>query len=390
MIAGSRSHIEEKATVSYFACPGPSGCRHLPSIDFVFGPVTAENTMTLTPSNCSLCGAEVRPGMVRCRKCGGPRNGGSQLADGNSKSALISANSRLAAESVATVAATTSAPKPHARPSGSHHRRTTTRSAAASPTPAAKFLTASPPLARHVPRQPWYRRKEFVALALLLVGIVAVTATTMTRRKGIAPVETTGETVPLTPDRAAAFWVVDNFGVVTAELKNGDEAKFVSRTHLPDEPFAVTKIDLRNQTIDGNQLAFLGSLPRLMELDLSKTGVTDDHMSLIAAAANLEKLALRGGSITASGYSQLSVCEKMANFTASGNKAFTDDSLSLVIEKMPNLRMILLASTSVTDAGFARLASLKSLREVRIENLKISDAAVAELTKQLPKCKLRQ
>jgi len=227
--------------------------------------------------------------------------------------------------------------------------------------------------------------------SLVLLTIAAVIVIAMSFRSSeIAPVEIADETLPLTPDRAAAIWVVENYGVVTVELESGDTAKFVAREHLPDEPFFVTSINLWYQPIDGDELGFLGHLSRLRQLDLSRTGVTDNHMPLIAQAQNLEKLKLRGGAITAAGLRHLPVYELMNSFTASANKAFDDESLLVIIEKMPNLRTLLFAGAPVTDEGFLKLASMTSLRDLRIQNTKISDEAVAELQKQLPKCKVRQ
>ncbi len=307
----------------------------------------------------------------------------------------MQAESQLATNSVATVAPSTTKPRPHTRRSG--NSRVSQKKAPSQP--AASVQTATPvaelrKVARATPRfsvaQPWYRRTAVIASAMLLTCATAITVAMTSNNHGIAPVEIADDEGPLTPDRAAAIWVVENYGVVTVELESGEEKKFVAREHLPDEPFSVVEIDLWYQPIEGHELTFLGELPRLRKLDLSRTGVTDDHMSLIARATNLQKLALRGGSITVEGYKQLPIYEKMASFTASANKAFNDESLALVIEKMPNLRTMLFASTSVTDEGFSKLVPMTSLRDLRIQNTKVSDAAVAELTKQLPKCKVRR
>lgn len=75
----------------------------------------------------------------------------------------------------------------------------------------------------------------------------------------------------------------------------------------------------------------------------------------------------------------------MTNFTASVNQEFTDETISVIVEKMPNLRLFLFDSTQVTDAGFSKLPHL---RAVRVKKTEVSDGAIEALKEQLPKCKV--
>lgn len=349
--------------------------------------------MTQATSNCPSCGSETRPGMIRCRECGRTRNGHSH-ATNDQPSTLVPPQPELATESIATVLAANSTPRPHTRRSGGKpSRRKPTSDGSTKSQKASKGVNFSPKPKRAIPRkdvsQPWYRRGVVIAAAVVLTGATAIAVAMNTNTNVIAPVQSTDDLIPLTPDRAAAIWVVENYGVVTVELESGDEAKFVAKQHLPNEPFSVTKIDLWHQPIDGNELAFLGNLPRLNSLDLSRTGITDAHMRFVARAKNLHRLSLRHTPITTAGFEQLPIYEDMFAFTASANRAFNDESLITITQKIPNVRTLLFTSTAVTDAGFANLNEVKSLRDVRFENVEISETVLAEFKKQRPRCRLK-
>ncbi|MDA7503999.1 hypothetical protein N8553_03350, partial [bacterium] len=241
---------------------------------------------------------------------------------------------------------------------------------------------------RPQPQQPWYRSMVVLVAAAFLCCATAITFAMSFQQKRLAPVEVLADEIVLTPDRAAAIWVVDNYGVVTVEMESGTELKFVARKHLPSEPFRIVAIDLWHQHIEGSELIFLRDLAHLRSLDLSHSGIADEHMHLIGQATNLNRLALRGGKVTAEGYRQLPLNLNMTNFTASANKEFTDESISVLAERMPNLRLFLCASTQVTDKGFAQLSTLPNLRDVRVQKTEVSDEAIEALKEQLPRCKV--
>ena len=55
---------------------------------------------------------------------------------------------------------------------------------------------------------------------------------------------------------------------------------------------------------------------------------------------------------------------------------------------MPNLRVLGLARTSVTDAGLLALGNIRSLREVYLYPNRVSDNAVDALKQRLPGIKV--
>jgi len=345
--------------------------------------------MPVTKSVCPSCGAEIRQGMLRCRECGRPRGAISSATDAASKNSVSIQRSSKAI----------TPHNPHSRAKSNDKSESSPRSNSSNSKTVVKPQVKQKPAVsasrattqrRHIsqPQQPWYRSTVALVVATFLCSATAIAFAINVQQDQLAPVEELAGEIDLTPDRAAAIWVVENYGVVTVEMESGTELKFVARKHLPLEPFKVVAIDLWHQKIEGSELVFLRDLTHLRSLDLSHSGIMDEHMHLIGQATNLNRLALRGGKVSAEGYRQLPLNLNMTNFTASANHEFTDETLSIVAEKMPNLRLFLCASTQVTDEGFAQLSKLPNLRDVRVQKTEVSDAAIASLKEQLPKCKI--
>lgn len=345
--------------------------------------------MPVTKSVCPSCGAEIRQGMLRCRECGRPRGTVSSATDAASKNSV----------SIQRSSKTITPHNPHSRAksndksessphSNSSNSKTVVKPQVKQKTTVSPSRSTAQRRPTSKPQQPWYRSTVVLVAAAFLCCATAITFAMSFQQERLAPVEVFADEIELTPDRAAAIWVVENYGVVTVEMESGTELKFVAREHLPLEPFKVVAIDLWHQKIKGSELVFLRDLTHLRSLDLSHSGVTDEHMHLIGQATNLNRLALRGGKVTAEGYRQLPLNLNMTNFTGSANHEFTDETLSVVAERMPNLRLFLCASTQVTDEGFAQLSTLPNLRDVRVQKTEVSDAAIEALKEQLPRCKV--
>jgi len=54
------------------------------------------------------------------------------------------------------------------------------------------------------------------------------------------------------------------------------------------------------------------------------------------------------------------------------------------LQEMPELRILDLASTSISDKGLIHLARLAKLRELNLKGTKITDQGLKRLQKELP------
>lgn len=106
----------------------------------------------------------------------------------------------------------------------------------------------------------------------------------------------------------------------------------------------------------------LAKLPKLSSLGFSPPKVTDEQLAAIAAIPALETLRLGGSGIS---NAQLSMLAKIKSLTA-----------------------LTLNGTPLTADAVEPLKSLRTLRDLDIRDTEIPPAAVAELRKALPKCKV--
>jgi len=58
------------------------------------------------------------------------------------------------------------------------------------------------------------------------------------------------------------------------------------------------------------------------------------------------------------------------------------------LKGLPNLELLSLGSTQVTDAGLKHLKGLTRLQLLLLENTEVSDAGIKELKAALPNCEI--
>ncbi len=105
------------------------------------------------------------------------------------------------------------------------------------------------------------------------------------------------------------------------------------------------------------QLSALG--PNISELDLGKTKITDQTLTLLATFPRLTKLSLAETTITDTGLAQLS--------------------------KLPHLQHLNLHSTAVSDASLRPLSTFKKLNRLYLWQTKVTPEKAALLEKALPR-----
>lgn len=191
-----------------------------------------------------------------------------------------------------------------------------------------------------------------------------------------------------TAERAAANWVVRNFGVVTVKTEDNVVKRFVAIEHLPSDPFVVTEINLASQEFDESELSILTSLTSLRKLDLSKVNLTSQGLAHVGRIPNLRGLYLRGNRLSPDSYGLLENSDQIEILSVSGSKTFDDFALAVVSVTMQNLRTFSCASTNVTEEGSDAVVSFKSLKKLTATRNNWSREAVARLRSHLPGCQI--
>lgn len=182
------------------------------------------------------------------------------------------------------------------------------------------------------------------------------------------------------------------------DLKGMDE--FPRMTDLSLEETAITDKGLAHLTklnglvwlnlyrtkIGDEGLAHVAKLKRLELLPIGETKVTDAGLAHLKTMTQLTYLGLRGNPITDRGVAQLDGLTKLTSLYL-GETKVTDAGLKS-LAKMTKLQKLWLNGTAVSDAAIPQLAGLKSLRELHVEKSQLSAAGILELRKRLPTCEI--
>ena len=131
-------------------------------------------------------------------------------------------------------------------------------------------------------------------------------------------------------------------------------------------------------------LGHVAKIPTLTELDLGDAWVTDAGLKALASLKKLRRLQLGWTKdVGDAGLHFVLACANL-EFLGLGGTKVTDAGLPL-LAKLPRLKELHLQGTAVTDAGFERLAAVKSLATVRIgKKSKVSAPAIDRLRKTRP------
>jgi hypothetical protein len=191
--------------------------------------------------------------------------------------------------------------------------------------------------------------------------------------------------------------ITDAHARVMAEIKKlGGEAqvvernaRFLGRFGVPDR-FAFT---FRGKTFDDEALArFIKTYgDRVWGLYLANTGVTDDGLCSLAALSHIETLAIGNldprqrppgidlppNAITDAGLVHMKGVKSLRNLTL-GGLAITDAGLE-ALNDLPNLGGLYLYSTQVRGPGLRRLKSLPALAVLYLDGSAVTDEGLGAL-----------
>ena len=124
-------------------------------------------------------------------------------------------------------------------------------------------------------------------------------------------------------------------------------------------------------------------LPRLRELSLRGTRVTDDGLKRLQGFARLQHLDLSRTQVTDAGLQHLERFTELQHLDLSDTRV-TDTGLEHLTQ-LKQLRTLDLHDTKVTDAGLRHLDCLRELSELWLEGTRTTDSGMAELRKTLPR-----
>ncbi len=230
----------------------------------------------------------------------------------------------------------------------------------------------------------------FALIAIVLAGVIVIKITnkdgTVTEVKvpKDSKIEVDGKTVTAGPkkpevvpvataDRTAAAYVLSIGGTVRV---NGENRDLRATAELPKEPFALTRVDLTNNTkVTDAGLAAFKDCKGLTVLYLCRTAVTDAGLAAFKDCKGLTYLDLDGTAVTDAGLVAFKDSKgltvlylNVTQVTDAGLAAFKDSK---------GLMHLHLHSTKVTDAGLAAFKDCKGLTQLNLGGTQVTDAGLA-------------
>jgi hypothetical protein len=119
------------------------------------------------------------------------------------------------------------------------------------------------------------------------------------------------------------------------------------------------------------------------EIDLSRSGVTDEGLKGIACLAKLTKVSMRHTGFTGEALRCLPEGDSLEMLDLSDCSRFCEVNLQY-LARCPNLRVLKLRDSPVSDTGILRLRLVRSLEVLALEGTFVTDACIRCLA-ELPK-----
>jgi len=145
---------------------------------------------------------------------------------------------------------------------------------------------------------------------------------------------------------------------------------------LPELP-KLEYLSLMDTKVSGAALARLRAFPSLNTLDLGYSQVTEENLVHLEFLESLQNLSLCGTRVGDSGLSHLQPLRKL-RWLALEETPITDAGL-VHLREMQDLEVLDLSHTQIRGEGLERLAKLKRLRYVNLARTQITDAALVHL-----------
>ena len=140
----------------------------------------------------------------------------------------------------------------------------------------------------------------------------------------------------------------------------------------------VVDVDLSRTPVSDAQAAYLASMPSVERISLAGTQISDGAVKALASLTGLHELDLSGAMVTDTGVAGLSSLSQLRvlrlNNTQVEGRGFS------ALASLPLLD-VELSGAPVNDAGLSAITSLASLRRLRLKYTEISDAGARVLAK---------
>lgn len=213
-------------------------------------------------------------------------------------------------------------------------------------------------------------------------------------------------------DRRAAEWVLRSGGSISA-IVDGTLLTITAGESLSDKPLKLVGVNLgANGKVVDEGLEYLQNLsglesvnltaqarvtslehfkgnPRLRELFLRHTGITDAGLESIKSLPQLELLAIGDTQVTDAGLEHLKGMNNLKILDLFGCKNVTEGGL-VHLAGLPRLETLILAGLPVTDKSLEQLKGIKSLKTVELNGTKVTDEGVKSLQTALPNCQVNK
>ena len=213
-------------------------------------------------------------------------------------------------------------------------------------------------------------------------------------------------------DRRAAEWVLRSGGSISA-IVDGTLLTITAGESLSEKPLKLVGVnfDRQGEVLDEG-LEYLQNLPglesvnltaqagvtslkhfkgnpRLRELFLRHTGVTDAGLEPIKSLPQLELLAIGDTQVTDAGLEHLKGMNKLKVLDLAACKNLTEGGLAH-LPGLSNLETLHLTGLPITDKGLEQLKDIKSLKTVELNGTKVSEDGVKSLQTALPNCQVNR
>jgi serine/threonine protein kinase len=202
-------------------------------------------------------------------------------------------------------------------------------------------------------------------------------------------------------DRRVAEWALRGHGYVHLD---GLSHQYVEVADLPKQNFKTTYIwvdansglnddrlkdmlgldSLKRLALNDNHrvtdagVAHLKGLPSLEDLALCDTRMTNDGLKHLTELNRLEFLVLMGRQFTDEGVEHLRECKSLRSLSLRLPQ-MTDKGLQQLQGLLPQLAVLGITDSQVTDAGLAHLAGLQHLEQLGLDAIPISDDGLKHL-----------
>lgn len=194
-------------------------------------------------------------------------------------------------------------------------------------------------------------------------SLVHIGCLTKLRHLGLIGIGIRGET-------GASALLPAGLEALHVHTRRGLDDRFV--TALPHLP-RLRDLYLRETWITDGALPKIGTFRALRELDLGNMRLTDAGIEHLRDLQQLEQLDLSGSPITDGGLATIAKLASLENLWLGGTRVEALPG----IDGLARLRSLDLRSSNVTDEAFGRLAPLKELAGLNLANTKITDASLA-------------